>query len=396
LKALLINDFFGDVGGAESYFHTLCRGLHEAGVEVVALAADKPPEGLPWKAQSAHTYAFDPKQGISRLWNAAASLKTRRMLKREKPDVVHAHNVFSALSMSVPYACVGRARTLMTLHDYRFNCPQSKLDEHKRPCPHEKGFGFMCTLRGCALPHLLAYQTVRNWISKFVLPQLDVLVAPSSFMKKMADAHVGGNTVHIPHGIDVNKLKPAPMPSEKTILFLGRLVPDKGLEFLLRAMPEITKEVADARLAVAGDGPLKRKLMRMSSSLNLKNVEFLGKVPNKKVAELYANAKVVCMPSIWPDNAPMVAYEAMAAGRPLVASRVGGLPDLVVPAETGYLVPPRDVESLASKISNVLADEPLAHSLGEAARRRVDEKFSLKRHIDAVIEAYENTGEAGE
>ena len=154
------------------------------------------------------------------------------------------------------------------------------------------------------------------------------------------------------------------------MLFAGRLSPEKGILELVDAAREM-------KLVVAGDGPLRDRVPGA-----------LGFVPHAELGPLYERAAVVACPS-QREGFGVVCAEAMAYGRPVVASAVGGLLDLVVDGETGLLVPPRDVSALRSALERLLGDAELRRRLGTAARQRIQEHFAWPAVTDATIAAYE-------
>ena len=155
------------------------------------------------------------------------------------------------------------------------------------------------------------------------------------------------------------------------VLFVGRLSPEKGILDLVQAANGIP-------LTVAGDGPLRDRVP-----------DALGFVPHHALPPLYEKAAVVAVPS-HREGFGVACAEAMAYARPVVASAVGGLLDLVVDGETGVLVPPRDVPALRKALERLLADPDLRRRLGEAGRARVHERFSWPAVTDATIAAYED------
>ena len=173
---------------------------------------------------------------------------------------------------------------------------------------------------------------------------------------------------------------PSPVPLPATVhepdepphvLFLGRLSPEKGvLEFVeaTEGLPRV----------IVGDGPLRDRVP-----------ETRGAVPSTEVAGFHERAAVVCVPSIR-EGYGMAAAEAMASGRPVVASSVGGLVDLVEDGVTGLLVPPGDVAALRTAVERLLGDEELRARLGAAARERAAERFSPAAAAAATVAAYED------
>jgi glycosyltransferase involved in cell wall biosynthesis len=159
------------------------------------------------------------------------------------------------------------------------------------------------------------------------------------------------------------------------LLFAGRLRVRKGVEVLLEALGELRRRVPGITLRIAGDGEHRTRLERTAAELGLAEaVSFLGTCDASRVRALLRGAAALVVPSIY-EGMPLVVLEAMEAGVPVVASRVSGIPEVVVEGETGWLVPPEDPEALASVLAGVLADPGEARRRGEAGRRRVAERY---------------------
>jgi glycosyltransferase involved in cell wall biosynthesis len=191
-------------------------------------------------------------------------------------------------------------------------------------------------------------------------------------------------TVVIHNGVDLDRPRRAPGPpaAPVTLLSVGRFRPPKDFTTLVRAMA--TLEPGTARLRIAGDGPDRPALEAEIARLDVAHaVELLG--TRGDVDQLLAAADLFVLSSD-SEGLPMSVLEAMAAGLPVVASRVGGIPELVGDGETGALVPPRDSAALAAAIRRIAGDPQLRDRLGEAGRRRAETEFSLEtcrqRHLD--------------
>jgi glycosyltransferase involved in cell wall biosynthesis len=172
----------------------------------------------------------------------------------------------------------------------------------------------------------------------------------------------------IPSGVDLPDTVAEP-DEPPHVLYAGRLSPEKGVA-------ELAEAAAHLPLVVAGDGPLRGRLPQS-----------LGWVPHHELLRLYERAAVVACPS-HREGYGIACAEAMAHGRPVVASAVGGLRDLVVDGETGLLVPPGDVAALRDALERLLADADLRRRLGEAARARIREHFSWERAVSLTVTAY--------
>jgi glycosyltransferase involved in cell wall biosynthesis len=208
------------------------------------------------------------------------------------------------------------------------------------------------------------------WLARALLRRAAAVVAPSTALADLLRTLDPDLDVSvIPGGVDVPP-EPPPPDDPPTVLFAGRLSPEKGVMELLRAADGLP-------LVVAGDGPLRGRVPGA-----------LGFVPHHELERLYAAAAVVATPS-YREGFGVVCAEAMAHGRPVVATSVGGLLDLVVDGETGVLVPPGDVAALRAALDRLLGDPELRARMGAAARRRISERFSWAAVTDATVRLYE-------
>ena len=187
--------------------------------------------------------------------------------------------------------------------------------------------------------------------------------------------------IHIPNGIDVSRIEVSEQ-HEGYVLYLGRLSPENGVETLLRAH---AADDAAWRLVIAGAGPL---LANLQSRFPL--AEFTGYLTGKALETRLRNASVVVVPSEWHENSPLSILEAMAHGKPIVASRIGGIPELVRDRKTGLLFEPKDTQQLSDCIRLLLGDSDLRIKLGREARRIAETEYSLERHGATLLSLYES------
>jgi len=207
------------------------------------------------------------------------------------------------------------------------------------------------------------------WLARRVLRRARLVICVSNALAR-AVAELGAENVRvIPNGVDVPE-SVGEEASPPEVLFAGRLAREKGIL-------ELVEAARGMNLVVVGDGPLRDRVPGAR-----------GMVPHHALGTLYERAAVVACPS-HREGFGVVCAEAMAYGRPVVASAVGGLLDLVVDGETGLLVPPRDEGALRAALERLLGDRSLRRRLGEAARERVRELCSWQRVTDATIAAYE-------
>lgn len=205
-------------------------------------------------------------------------------------------------------------------------------------------------------------------LARGVLRGARLVVAASTALADSAHKLGAARVEVIPSGVDL----PAEVGEEASppeVLYAGRLSPEKGVE-------ELVEAAAGLRLVVAGDGPLRARVPGA-----------LGFVPHDELQRLYARAAVVACPSRR-EGFGVACLEAMAHGRPVVATDVGGLRDLVVDGETGLVVPPRRPDALRAALERLLGDRELREELGAAGRERARERFSWEVVTDATLAAY--------
>jgi len=197
----------------------------------------------------------------------------------------------------------------------------------------------------------------------------------------------------VPNFVDIEKFNPNVkeeirekynLKNKKVILFLGRLVPYKGVEYLIKAFSNVKKEFRNSALIIAGDGPLKEKLKEMAKEIP--DVIFLN-INEEKIPQYYAACDVFVLPSITRQEAFGISLlEAMASGKPCIATKISGMPYVI--GKTGILVKPRDINSLSNAIIRLLQDKKLSEELSKKARRRVEKEFTLERVTNALFSIY--------
>ena len=204
----------------------------------------------------------------------------------------------------------------------------------------------------------------------------------------------------LPNGVDLERFSPGSTPAlasdgRPTILTLGRLDPRKGVEHLIDALPLIARDLGSVRLIVAGDGPRRARLERRARTIAPGMVEFLGAVPREHTPGLYAAADCLAAPAVRNESFGIVLLEAMASGRPVVASDLSGYRLVVRHGETGWLVPPADPTALARALGRVLADQAGARAMGAAGRERAH-LYSWRRVTERLLHLYRQVLRGGE
>jgi glycogen(starch) synthase len=199
---------------------------------------------------------------------------------------------------------------------------------------------------------------------------------------------ITGRSSVILNSLEMPPVAPAPLSrTPPRILCLGRLVREKGFDLALLAWAHLARRFPGGKLLVGGDGPARPDLLRLVTDLGLDSVEFLGWVAPDNVPMLINASTLVLMPSRT-EPFGLVALQSAQMARPVVATRVGGLPEVIVEGKTGFLTEPEDVGGLARAIQFLLEHPSAAAAMGRAARRRAEEVFDWNAHVDAYEVLY--------
>lgn len=242
----------------------------------------------------------------------------------------------------------------------------------------------------------------RSWmfkkpISKLVLKNADAVIALTEDMKKEIEMICNKNVFVIPNGIDIKRFKNLSKENirkrlkitndEKIIIFVGRLEDIKGVKYLIEAMKSIKQKDKNIKLMLVGDGEDRGKLERLVKELDLEeNVIFIGKVPNEKVPEYMVVSDVFVLPSL-SESFGIVNLEAMASGLPIVATKVGGLPEIIKDGENGFLVEPKNTKEITEKVLLLLEDIELNKRIAEKNKEEV-KKYSWGNVAEKLEEVY--------
>ncbi|HYT37492.1 MAG TPA: glycosyltransferase family 4 protein [Ktedonobacteraceae bacterium] len=196
---------------------------------------------------------------------------------------------------------------------------------------------------------------------------------------------------YLPNGVDLELFDKPPEQetSNYNLLFLGRLEKIKGVESLIQAIPFIIKVFPQTTLTIVGDGGNKTDLFNLTKNLQLeKHIQFTGWVEHKDLDTYYEKASLVVVPSIVADAFPLVILEAMSAGRPVIGTNIGGIPEIIDDKVDGYLVEPENPEQIADKVIKLFQEANLLKELGRNARKKA-EKFSIEKHVENLEKIYE-------
>ncbi len=355
-------------GGVTQHIYYLDKHFRDLGhqVKIIAPCAGDDPEQLADNVVVTTTKVISiPFSGSkARIpYSPAVNWRVKRALHAEDFDIVHAHE---PMTLPVPIMALTHSRAINvgTFHAYR--------DSH------------------------LIYKYGRRVFQPF-FDKLDGKIAVSEAAKDTVARYFGGEFVIIPNGIDVNRfagehVRPLEQYADgrQNILFVGRLDPRKGFRYLLRAFPLIKEELPQARLIVVGAYRKKE----MSGFLHdvrehhLTGVKFVGRVSDEELPRYYRSCHVFCAPSTGFESFGIVLLEAMAAGKPTVASNIPGYRDLLEDGKEGFLAKPKNERSLAEAIIRILKDPAMQQRMGAQGRVKASQ-YSWRQVALRVLDYYQ-------
>jgi len=405
MKVLLVNRHLGRVGGDATYTLQLARLLEERGHSVtafglqgnVAAGLSAPilmePMDFPGLLQRG-----GPAAALKVLGRTIYSLRARalmdRVLEQHRPDIVHLQNIHHHITPSVITAAAARrVPVVWTLHDYTVICPNGNLWRNGSVCEQCRPLRFhRAVVNRCKRDSMLASAVAAVETSAHrlmgVFKNVQLFIAPSRFMQeKLRDfGFFSDKVVHLDNFLPAASGQGTPPGG--SLLYTGRLIEEKGIATMLEAAHR-----CEVPLVVAGDGPMK-PLVEEACRRN-RRISFVGHVGEGDLQHMRRQALAVVIPSECYENQPYALLEAFASGRPVIASDLGSLPDLIGKEERGLLFRPSDPESLAVAIRRLAAQPALAETMGVAAAAFVRERFSSNKHYEGLMKLYRRAGATG-
>ena len=404
MKVMQVNKFWRVHGGSERYVFELSRMLAERGHEVIPFAMQDPanepsryssmfvspvelsdPYRLPlWKRFAIAARILYSKEAASRIAIVA---------DLSHPDIAHMHNIYHHLSPSILPPLVDRGvGIVMTIHDYKLLCPALRFYNNGQVCERCRPFRYLSCFEGRCVQNsrgaslLCATEMFFHDMLHAYTDKIDRFIAPSHFVagKLVTRGLEPEKIVVIPNFVDSNRWQPAG-EGGSYILFSGRLTQEKGILTLIRALaglPGIPLKIVGSGMA---DGPTRQ----LARELGAENIDFLGFKSEEEVRRLVQGSSFVCVPSEWYENAPMSALEAFACGKPVVGTRIGGIPEMVREGETGLLAEPGDELDLREQVERLWEEPELAIRMGGNARHLIETDYSPITHYDKIINAYQ-------
>lgn len=412
MKVLLVHNFYqsSSPSGEDAVFRNECQLLKKNGIEVITFEKHN---------DEIKDYGLSGKLLLPfrNIWSRRTYRELTQVLKKEKPDIAHFHNIWYLISPSAYYACRDAGvPVVQTLHNFRISCVNGLLLRNGHVCEEciVKKTGHGSGVMGDRLrmiQNAISYGCYRNsriysipvalmqylhWVKKTWSDKVDAYIALTEFgRQKFIEAGLPADKIFV----KPNFLADPPEPnysSQNYAVFLGRLSPEKGLSVLINAFQYLSSPTHNPsprthhpfHLKIVGDGSLMENLQHIVSAGKMEGIEFTGRKSFADAMVLLGNARFMIMPSMCYEGFPMAIREAFACGKPVIASNLGSMAELVENGKTGLLFEPGNPLDLAEKMKWMIGHEAECIEMGKKAREVFEEKYTAERNIEILMEIY--------
>jgi glycosyltransferase involved in cell wall biosynthesis len=400
MRILQVNKYFYLRGGSERYYFDLCDLLAARGHEVLHFSMkhdrNRPsPQGGDFVSHIDLNAPMGPGEklaAISRiLYSREAAAKMKQLIERERPDIVHLHNISRQISPSITAVTSKYGiPTVKTQHDLSLVCPAHSFFVRGRLCEACAGGHYWHGLTGRCIDNSIASSALGVGEAYLhsalgLYRRIDRFIAPSRFlMDKISTLPwMRGKVSHLPYFVPLGE--DWSQSNRGYVLFAGRISREKGVGTLLEA----ARRLPQTRFTVAGEGADLREFKSLAAEWGLSNVEFPGYVSGEALERLIEGAACIAVTSISYENLPLSILEAFAHGKPVVGSDCGGISELIADGGTGRLFERGNADAMAEAIAGTLSDERARVRMGQNARELVAGEYSPDFHYDRLMEIYE-------
>lgn len=397
MKILYANKFFFLNGGSETVMFQERGYMLEHGLEVVDFSMQDE-RNLPSDYAEYFVRPVSYRKGpVMERLRAARSFvhsgeavdKLCALVRKTRPDIAHLHNIYHQLTPSIiPALRRMGVKVVLTLHDGKLICPAYVMLNKGKPCLDCQGSDFyLPLLRNCQNSRLQgALLTAEAYYHKWrhSYENVDTFITPSQFLADVVAPRTGTEKLKVlRNGIEMSKYTPT-WEDENYILYLGRLSGEKGVQTLIKAHAAMNDK-SKPQLVIVGTGPLEGELRGAAPA----NVNFTGYCSGETLWSYIRKASCLVIPSEWYENCPMSSIEAMAMGKPVIGARMGGIPEQVEDGVNGFLFQAGNVKELMTALNKVMASADLRRKMGQAARQKAENEFSLEAHNRELVKIYQ-------
>lgn len=379
MKILQIHNKYQQQGGEDVVYNAEKELLESHGHTVIRYERNN---------KEIEEYSFVKKSSL--LWQTSWSKKSYteiiKLIKKEKPNICHVHNYLPLISPSVFYACKEQdLPVVQTLHNYRLLCSNAYLFRNGKVCEECLGGSLYHSVKyGCYRDSKLQTLALARMVEKHkkINTWDDIVngyICLTTFAKrKFIKGGLPKNKLYIKPNF-LSDIKINNFVEKDYFFFAGRLDKTKGIEILKGSF----EKLKNIKIKIAGEGPLKRYFKKTNS-----NIEYLCQQQHAKILELLSASIALIFPSIWYEGMPMTIVEAFACSKPVIASDLGAMPEMIDDGKTGLMFQTGNAEDLAVKIKWAYEHKEEMKQMGINARKEYEEKYTDEKNYQIIMEIY--------
>jgi glycosyltransferase involved in cell wall biosynthesis len=394
MKVLVLHNRYNQRGGEDSCVDAETALLKQYGVEVASLIVEN---------DDSEDLSFGAKlrTAFGGVWSSESYNQVRDACRQWNPDIAHIHNFWMKLSPAAHSACVDEGvPTIQSIHNYRMICVNALMLRDQKVCSDcssripWRGIWHRCyrdsACASAAVAGMIAYHRFQHtW------QDVDGFIAVSDHVRsQLVHGAIPAERIFVKPNFVPKAEGPWKRPSESDyLLFAGRLSQEKGCRELIQAWIEGGLS-AHGRLLIAGEGPQKAELLDLLAvGVKDHRVELLGLQTRQQLKALMREARAVVFPSVWNEPFGLTAIEAYSYGKPVLASRRGGLTEVVIPEKTGVLFEISDADDTARALRSILLNGEEADRLGLHALERYTREYTPERNFEILMSIYDRVRE---
>ncbi len=347
-----------------------------------------------------------PRPGVRTVLNWAANIpQLTRMIEFLKPDIVHSYSIDMLSRIRI---ALGERPTpsVATLNNHFITCPFLHLNPRDEICIHCDPQGLMECFGAGRIPVLAPLEKLLQLLRFSFSQGYDHFTVLSEAHRRIlvCNGFTPSRISVIPNFLDPMDFRARARRykgslalklnigrGDEVVSYVGHLRAQKGVDYLIQAVPRVLESHPETRFLIVGPGPERLDLIRLADSMGVaRNIRFIPYIENERIPGLYALSTIFAFPSIWSEPFGRVIIEAMAVGTAVVATSVGGVPEIIDHERNGVLVPPRDPEALADSITSLLEDRKKRIRIGDQGKRTVESRFTPRVVGPRVLEIYKS------
>jgi glycosyltransferase involved in cell wall biosynthesis len=339
------------------------------------------------------------------LYSFEAKKRLSKLLDKYPVDIAHLHNIYHHISPSILYVLKKRKiPVVMTLHDYKMVCASYHLQAHGKPCEACSGGRYFMATKNMCVKESFAKSTL-NALEMYlhhkifnIYDNVDVFISPSRFLKdKLLEMGFKKEIQYLPNYIDIEKFRifgedgeDGKVEKENSIVYFGRLSQEKGLFTLIDAVKILkAKNMNAIKVKIIGSGPIKDLLESRVRSAGLTNIQFLGYKTGEELKDEIRKSMFVVLPSDCYENNPLTVLETFALGKPVIGSRIGGIPEIIENNVTGLTFEVGNAEDMCLKIEYLISHKDKRIEMGKNAIKFVEQELSIDNYYKRLMEIYQ-------